>query len=58
MAENLESLVGRFFETVGLVETAGYHTSAVLLDEQTQPFFGGARIFAAGLFPGSHPRAP
>ena len=41
MAESLEALVSRFFNTVGAVQPAGYRTLEALLDESVQPQFGG-----------------
>lgn len=41
MTESLEALASRFFNTVGVVEPAGYRAIEVLLEEAIQPHFGG-----------------
>ncbi len=51
MADRLESLAGRFFSTVGVVEPAGYRAIEVLLDESVQPDFGGQEYLLVAFSP-------
>jgi hypothetical protein len=51
VAENLDSLTGRFFATAGIVSPAGYQAIEVLLDKWAQPYFGGREYLLLAFSP-------